>query len=92
MSFCFVVDSAVLRCGGVPGQSVHLLDHWEHLSCNVSSNMQWPKEASAGLKGVFTSFEVFFDRSKTFVGLLGRFLFFFGSVLIILNAFVLQGF
>lgn len=35
-SFC-PADGAVLRCGGVPGQPVHLLDHRKHLGGHVSS-------------------------------------------------------
>lgn len=39
-SFC-PADGAVLRCGGVPGQPVHLLDHRKHLGGHVSSEVQF---------------------------------------------------
>lgn len=43
LSLCCPGDSAVVRCGGVPGQPVHLLDHRKHLGCHVSWNywMTW---------------------------------------------------
>lgn len=30
-------DGAVFRRGGIPGEPFHLLDHWKHLGCHVSS-------------------------------------------------------
>lgn len=38
LSLCVPGDGAVVGCGGVPRQPVHLLDHWKHLRCDVSFN------------------------------------------------------
>lgn len=38
LSLCVPGDGAVVGCGGVPRQPVHLLDHWKHLRRDVSFN------------------------------------------------------
>ena len=76
LSVSFLDDRAVLRCGGVPGQPVHLLDHWKYLSCHVSLNNRGSKRAMGGVWRVFEcSFKGCWGFRCFFEGLLGALLF-----------------